>query len=340
MNIQMMKLDAIHPYEKNPRRNDDAVRYVQASIKEFGFKQPIVIDKNNVIVAGHTRYKASKNLKLKEVPVVIADDLAEEQIKAYRLADNKVSEKAVWDDDLLGVELDDIIDIDMEIFGFEDVFTEEDIPKEKENERLRTDREYNLELYDENDTEGFYQMPIIHTNNYIPEKIRSFNYALTSSDKECGIHFFIDDYQFERVWNSPQQYTSILNQYECIFSPDFSLYMDMPIAMKIWNVYRSRLIGQYYQNQGIRVIPTVSWGEKETFEFCFDGIEEGGIVAVSTIGVKNDPDAFQIWKDGMQELMKRKKPQTILVYGGQVEFNYGDAEVVYFDNENTERMKK
>ena len=84
------------PYEKNPRKNDDAVKYVAESIQQFGFKVPIVIDTNGVIIAGHTRYKASKKLGLKEVPCIIADDLTEEQIKAYRLADNKVSELSEW----------------------------------------------------------------------------------------------------------------------------------------------------------------------------------------------------------------------------------------------------
>lgn len=339
-NIQMKLVDLI-PYDKNPRKNDEAVKYVMESIKEFGFKVPIVIDKNNVIVAGHTRYKAAKKLKIQEVPCIVADDLTDEQIKAFRLADNKVSEQAQWDFDILAEELEDLIDFDMTVFGFEDIpdVTEHDEPEEKENERLRTDKAYNLNLYDPFDTEGFYQMPIIHNNYFIPEKIKSFNYALTSADKECGIHFYIDDYQFERVWNSPQEYVDILGQYECIFSPDFSLYMDMPISMKIWNVFRSRLIGQYYQNCGIRVIPTVSWGEKETFNFCFDGIEEDGIVSVSTIGVKNDEEAFKIWTDGMDELIKRKNPNTIVVYGGKVDYDYKNIKVVYFDNENTERMK-
>lgn len=112
-------LDEIKPYEKNPRYNDDAVPAVQASIKEFGFKVPIVVDSDNIIVAGHTRYKAAKKLKLKTVPVIIADDLTEEQIKAFRLADNKVGEIATWDDGLLAQELDEILDIDMSEFGFE-----------------------------------------------------------------------------------------------------------------------------------------------------------------------------------------------------------------------------
>lgn len=129
MQIEMLKLDAIKPYEKNPRKNDASVKAVSESIKEFGFKVPIVIDRDNVIVCGHTRYKAAQKLKLSEVPCIKADDLTDEQIKAYRLADNKVGESSEWDLDLLSGELDDILDLDMSKFGFdiaEDVEAKED----------------------------------------------------------------------------------------------------------------------------------------------------------------------------------------------------------------------
>lgn len=119
MNIQMLKLSGIKPYENNPRKNNEAVKYVAQSIKEFGFKVPIIIDKNNVIIAGHTRYKAAKRLKMKEVPTIIADDLTDEQVKAFRLADNKVAEKAEWDFDLLPLEINNIVNIDMGAFGFD-----------------------------------------------------------------------------------------------------------------------------------------------------------------------------------------------------------------------------
>ena len=119
MEIVSRSIDSIKPYEKNPRKNDDAVKYVAESIKQFGFKVPIVIDQDGIIVAGHTRYKAAKKLKMDEVPCIIADDLTEEQVKAFRLADNKVAEKAEWDFDLLGEELDGIFDIDMSDFGFD-----------------------------------------------------------------------------------------------------------------------------------------------------------------------------------------------------------------------------
>lgn len=118
LKIEYVDIDSIKPYENNPRNNDEAVEYVKKSIKEFGFKVPMVIDKNNVIVAGHTRYRASLELGIEEIPCIIADDLTEEQIKAFRLADNKVSEYAKWDDELLNIELQDI-DIDMSDFGFD-----------------------------------------------------------------------------------------------------------------------------------------------------------------------------------------------------------------------------
>lgn len=119
MKVILKNIKELIPYEKNPRKNDEAVKYVKASIQEFGFKVPIVIDTENVIVAGHTRYKAAKQLKLKEVPCIVADDLTEEQIKAYRLADNKVSEFSEWDYNLLNLELDELFNFDMNIYGFE-----------------------------------------------------------------------------------------------------------------------------------------------------------------------------------------------------------------------------
>ena len=150
MEIKYKKIDELKPYENNPRFNDDAVEYVAKSIKEFGFKVPIVLDKNNVIVTGHTRYKASLELGLKEVPTIVADDLTEEQVKAFRLADNKVSEKSGWNLELLDEELKDIIDIDMKDFGFLD-------------SDFNIDLEQNVdEVLDGKEEEKFYECPYCH----------------------------------------------------------------------------------------------------------------------------------------------------------------------------------
>lgn len=133
MQIIDKNIDELVPYEKNPRKNDAAVDKVAASIREFGFKVPIVVDKDNVIAAGHTRYKAAKKLGLETVPCIIADDLTDKQIKAFRLADNKVAEKSEWDFDLLGDELDDILNIDMSQFGF-DLSVEDEEPEAHEDD--------------------------------------------------------------------------------------------------------------------------------------------------------------------------------------------------------------
>lgn len=118
-------LNEITPYENNPRNNTPAVDAVAASIEEFGFKVPIVIDKDGVIVAGHTRYIAAQKLGLETVPCIMADDLSDEQVKAFRLADNKVSELAMWDNDKLIQELGEI-DMDMSAFGFDEMISPDD----------------------------------------------------------------------------------------------------------------------------------------------------------------------------------------------------------------------
>ena len=344
MRIINKKVSKLVPYEKNPRKNDQAVEYVANSIKRFGIQQPIVIDKNDVIVAGHTRVKACLKLGIDTVPCVIADELTKDEIDAYRLADNKSGEMAEWDFDLLKDELDNI-DLDMSEFGF-DLFEDDDedlVGDDEEEEdapfhRDATMRQYNLELYDDSRTAGFYQLPTIKGTTHVPSDLIGFNYCLNSDKFKSGLHCFIDDYQFERLWQSPQLYVDKIKQYDCFLSPDFSMYMDMPMAMKIWNIYRSRMIGQFMQDNGILVIPTLMWAEPETLDFCFEGLPKESTVAVSTIGVKRNEYATDIWYAGMEEAMEQLHPCNVLVYGGKMDFDYGDANVIYFDNKVTERM--
>ena len=132
MTIMMKNIAEIKPYENNPRHNESAIDAVASSIKEFGWKQPLVIDKDNVIVVGHTRWLAAKKLGLNEVPCLIASDLTDEQIAAYRLADNKTNELATWDFEKLKTELESISDIDMSQFGFEELEASLDDVKDDE----------------------------------------------------------------------------------------------------------------------------------------------------------------------------------------------------------------
>ena len=292
--------------------------------------------------------KALRQLKFSRVTVAIDDDMTPEQVKAFRLADNKVSEFAKWKPDLLDLELEELAELDISMLelGFQPIelnVTGNDESEEDENsyygdERERTNEAYNLHAYDPDESDGFYNIPHLKRTNHVPERLINFNEILTSTDTKAGVHFFIDDYRFERIWNQPDRYIEILKRFDCVFTPDFSLYRDMPIAMKIWNIYRSRLIGQMCQNEGIIVIPTVSWAEEETFEFCFDGIETGGTVAVSSVGVVRDPEAMEIFKTGMEKMIEACEPKKIIFYGKAMPELCGGVDCVCFSNENQQRL--
>jgi len=143
MEVEMIPVAEIIPYEQNPRKNDKAVDIVAKSIKEFGFKQPIVIDQNNVIIAGHTRLKAAQKLNIKEVPIVWADDLTPEQVKAYRIMDNKSHEYTEWDIDTLKTELTELKDLeyDLDLTGFTENELNDLLPNETKEEEFEIPKE-------------------------------------------------------------------------------------------------------------------------------------------------------------------------------------------------------
>ena len=343
MQIENVKLADIREYSTNAKLHPQSqIEQIKQSITDFEFNDPIAIDENNVIIEGHGRFKAVQQLGWTEVPCIRLEHMTDQQKKAYILAHNKLTMNTGFDQDMLDMEIESIIDFDMEDYGFDipELDEPDADPPEKESHREATYKQYNLEMFDASRCAGFYEMPIIRKSNFIPSDLIGFNYALNSKNKRAGIHCFVDDYQFERLWNNPDGYIEAIAGYECFLSPDFSLYMDMPMAMKVWNVYRSRLIGQYYQDHGIEVIPTVSWAEPETFAFCFDGIEVGATVAVSTIGVKRNEYAQKIWQQGMDEMIKTVKPANILLYGGVVEYDYKGIPIVEYKNHVTETMQK
>lgn len=332
-----MNIDDIKPYERNARHNEKAIPVVAESIKAFGFKGAIVLRSREdpTIVNGHTRVAACKSLGWTEFPdehIVFADDLTDEEVRALRLADNRTGEIATWNKTLLQHEMRDIKQLDMSKFTFD--FKSKRLPYGAE--RLKTDRAYNLDIVNAYDC-GKDGMPTLRAVDYTPDHLIGFNYAKTSSDFEAGIHFFIDDYQFERCWNEPRKYAEILRKFDCVLTPDFSLYLDMPYPMQQWNVYRSRALGVYWQSEGLTVIPTLSWSMPESYKFAFAGLEPGGTYAVSTVGVRNSETAMQIWRDGMDVAMRKLKPKRILLYGGDIGFEFA-CEVVKFKNSVTERM--
>lgn len=149
MDVKQVKTSEIKAYAKNAKKHpEEQIRAIANSIKEFGFRQPLVLDKNMEIIAGHGRLAAAKQLGMTAVPVVMADDLTEEQVKAFRLADNKTNESD-WDLEILNIELDDITNIDMTDFGFSLNFEEGDSPQQK----IKEGTEVDLSEYDDENFE-------------------------------------------------------------------------------------------------------------------------------------------------------------------------------------------
>ena len=338
MEIIYKKIADLKPYEFNAKvHTDKQIRQIMKSIEDFGFNDPIAVDEDNIVIEGHGRLEAAMRLNMKEVPCIELTGLDDEQKKAYILVHNQLTLNTGFDLHLLTGELRKIKSpkINMPVYGFKLKTLEKRLEREEKSwygdERERTNDAYNLSAFDEMNAAGWYQMPVLEACDYVPEKLIGFNYMLSAEDTDVGIHFFIDDYQFERVWNNPEKYIKKLAEFQCALTPDFSLYMDMPRAMKVWNVYRSRLIGQLMQDAGINVIPTLQWAEKETFEFCFDGIEPGGTVAVSTVGVMKDKEARKIWKAGMDEAIKWIQPKTVVCYGSRIGYDFGDISAKYIE---------
>lgn len=240
-----------------------------------------------------------------------------------------------WEPELLDAEILDIDGFDMSEFGF-DVPGEDSDDEEQSgddgyygDERERTFSAYNLQQYDQARVAGQFDLPILAACSYVPKDLIGFNYVMSSADKSKGVHFFVDDYQFERIWNDPSTYIQKLMDYPCVLTPDFSLYTDMPLAMKIWNVYRSRLIGQMMQDYGINVIPTLQYAGSDTLDWCFEGIEGGGTVAVSTVGVMREKASREIWQAGMKRALEQIQPETVVCYGKEMmDFDFSPAKVV------------
>lgn len=163
---------------------------------------------------------------------------------------------------------------------------------------------------------GSYGMPLINPEIVQINKIIPFNYA-----KSCrvpgntGVHFFLHDYQFERVWNNPERYMRMLRKFDFVCTPDFSLYMDYPLAMQIYNHYRKQWLGAYWQAFGLQVVPTVSWSNEDSYKWCFDGLPDHGAVAISSVGCLKNENTKANFLKGYKVMRERLKPEQILFYG-------------------------
>ena len=169
--------------------------------------------------------------------------------------------------------------------------------------------------------EGEYGIPIIKPLaqpfewcEFVP-----FSMAVQEDGRDYkGVHFYIDDYRFERVWNKPTRYAQLLCDFKYILSPDFSMWTDYPKALQIYNHFRKHWLGAYFQMYGIDVIPTIGWSDKDSFKWCFDGEPKNSIVSVSSVGVCKNKEAIRGFMDGYIEMLDRLNPTQILFYGNPI----------------------
>lgn len=165
---------------------------------------------------------------------------------------------------------------------------------------------------------GAFDFPAIRGCNEIPRKLITFSKALKEQkDFHQWVVFYEDDFRFERIWNSPRKYLKVLKKFDGIILPDFSVYYDFPMALQIWNIYRSRAIGCWLESEGIKVIPNIRFGDQSTFECCCDGISKHGVICIGTLGCIKDKDYRVILEEGIQYIVSRLEPEILLLYGSQ-----------------------
>lgn len=342
MELVTRKLREIHPYPNNPRKNDKSVDAVAESIAQCGYCAPIVIDEDDVILAGHTRYRALKKLGWKECDVCVAAGLTDEQKRKYRILDNRTNELSVWDFDKLDLELP-TLDFGGFDFGFGGL---------KKRKRHKTHEEWKIEsqwrvcnilnLAEGNyPGEGKYDIPVLQPVMELPpiKEWIDFSQILQDAEPEGkAVHFFIDDFRFERIWNEPRKYVDKLSRYVCVATPDFSPYGDMPFAAMLWNHYRKHWVGAFLQENGVTVIPTIRASSNPKFdEVWLDGEPSGGIVIMSCMWAKKDEDEQESTRR-FYEVVERLKPKKVFIYGHDRRFPLKGAEVEFIDNFTLKRF--
>jgi len=164
---------------------------------------------------------------------------------------------------------------------------------------------------------GKYDIPrILPMEVEQPVEMIGFNFAAKYKHPErVGIHFFLKDYQFSRLWTSPDMYTGMLRRFRFVCTPDFSMYTDFPLALQINSHYRKHWLGAYWQSKGITVIPTICWSDERSFEWCFDGEPEKSTVAISSVGTQLNERSKRLFLLGYQQMMSRLQPKTVLFHG-------------------------
>ena len=215
----------------------------------------------------------------------------------------------------------------------------------EENYQYRTSQQLLRNQFPGN---GRWEIPLIPKAEFSEDEFRDllligFDKTKLEDDRHLGrmVHFFLYDYKFERVWKQPDTDIEKLSRYRAVLSPDFSMYLEMAPVMQLYNVFRNRWCGAYWASKGMRVIPTLNWGDESTFEFCFEGVEKGSVVAVSTYMASahgNSEDQKEWFMAGYNEMLRIIEPEKIICYNTPFPEMQGDIVFVDYDKSSWRHM--
>jgi hypothetical protein len=188
------------------------------------------------------------------------------------------------------------------------------------NASLRDRRDvWNADLQKLCKYDGYFEMPVLPVCHEIPQKLTAFSKAKIETADASFLHFFEDDYKFERIWRDPHRYLSRIQAYGGVISPDFSVYREMPLLQQMYNIFRSRVIGQWLSRNGVIVVPNIRWGDERTYDCCFDGLPKNSVLAIGTHGCAKHIDDRRCLFDGLMIMRERLQPKAIVVYGSSSE---------------------
>ena len=330
----MIKFD-----ERNYRKHSTENKaIIKKSLKECGAGRSILLDNSDTIIAGNGVYEQAKKLKIpvkvietdgKELIAVKRTDLDNNDEKRRNLAvmDNSTSDLSEFDIDALAEDFEPIelveLGVDLGNLDTPSVTLDNDDDDSGDDESYLLNFNYlNLQKA-QFDGVGKYGIPQLEPTYTMPENWCPFHWLrdkrfLSKYGKntdDLGVQFFIGDHRFNQVWNMPDKYLDLLGKYHTLLTPDFSIFMDYPLSLQIFNHYRKHWCGAYWQMQGYNVIPTITWGDERSFEFCFDGEPVGGIVATSAMSMLNDAENDYNFRRGFDLMIEKLEPCKILFYG-------------------------
>jgi hypothetical protein len=344
--VERWPLERLVPYARNSRTHSAAqIAELAASMREWGWTNPVLIDEDGTIIAGHGRVLAATVLGWTEAPVMTAHGWTDAQKRAYRIADNKLAEHAGWERELLMLEIRELqaADFDVHLTGFTDdelrALTIDETPEKIEDvspelpgaHALKDDMAFESALpwnIPELRADVLGDIPARLDSwagrDATPDDGQSFWLWQWRSDSLRGIPhdrlmigFYTDDARFECLWERPSEYVSRMLNLGCrvALSPNYSLWANQALAVQLWNTYRSRWIGRYCQEAGIAVIPDVNWSSAASYDFCFLGIPTGAPAISVQLQTLNEPAEIDAARRGLALALDRLKPQRVLVYG-------------------------